>query len=407
MSEDDRKRTDDGEPDDGTRDDAKGEDRERPTDRQDGDKTAMQAPRPHDPGLKIRLEEKLGLLDDMRLVGYHGYGTATALHVEGRLIEKKGEAGEPGDTGLWDNMRTTLRRFESDEIPGARIRARFRGGEWDTWTDNEGFFKIDIPLDQPLEGGWHDVDLEVIESLKPDDHPTGTAPVLVPSADVEFAVVSDLDDTVIRSSASKTLRKIKVVFENDARSRAAFAGVGAFYHALVEGADARGINPIFYVSRSGWNMFDLFDSFLEDKEIPAGPIFLRDLSIKEDKSSALGHERHKRDRIRLLMEAYPELSFVLIGDSGQDDPETYRQLVHHKPGRVRAIYIRDVSESESRDREVREIAEELEQRGVPTCLVADTVEAGEHAVRQGLITEAALERIREAAGESPASQKQV
>lgn len=371
-----------------------------------GDGTAMGAPRPDDPGLKIRLEEKLGLLDELRVVGYAGHGTDRALHVEGRLIERKAEAGDPGESSLWENIKSTARRLESDEIPGARIRARFRGGAWDVWTDNEGFFKLDVPLDEPLEAGWHDVELEVVESLKEDDHPTGAAPVLVPSPDAEFAIVSDLDDTVIKSSATDTIRKVRVVFENDAGSRAAFAGVKELYEALVEGPDARGINPIFYVSRSGWNLYDLFQRFLEDKGIPRGPLFLQDLAIKESKSRAVGHESHKRDRIRLLLETYPDLPFVLIGDSGQEDPETYRQMVHEKPGRIRAIYIRDVT-PDDRDEEVERIAAELSDRGVPTLLVATTLEAAEHAAEHGMITGDALQRVRDAAGDAPASEREV
>ena len=381
-------------------------DRERSSDNADADNTAMDAPTPDRPGAKLRLEEKLGILDELRLVGYAGHGTDNALHLEGRLIESKAEAGRATEGGLWENIKATIKRFESDEIPGARVRARFGGGEWDVWTDNEGFFKLDLPIEEPLEPGWHDVDLELIESIKEGDYPTGTASVLIPSPDAEYAVVSDLDDTVIKSSASSTIRKVKVVFANDARSRAPFAGVEQLYEALVEGPDGKGINPIFYVSRSGWNMYDLFQEFLEHHNIPPGPLFLRDLSFREDKSSALGHENHKRDRIRTLMEAYPELPFVLIGDSGQEDPETYRKLVHQKPGRVRAIYIRDVTPGK-RDREVREIVDELEQRGVPTALVSTTVEAGKHALEHGLITREAFEKLKQAAGDAAASETEV
>ncbi|MEJ2504274.1 MAG: DUF2183 domain-containing protein, partial [Gemmatimonadota bacterium] len=143
------------------------------------------------------------------------------------------------------------------------------------------------------------MDLEVVESLKESGRCTASAPILVPSPDAEFAVVSDLDDTVIKSSATTTLRQLEILFTHDARSRAAFAGVEPLYHALVAGPDGRGVNPIFYVSRAGWNLYDLFRRFLEDKDIPRGPMFLQDLAIGDSKSSAIGRESHKRDRIRI------------------------------------------------------------------------------------------------------------
>jgi phosphatidate phosphatase APP1 len=40
--------------------------------------------------------------------------------------------------------------------------------------------------------------------------------------------------------------------------------------------------------------------------------------------------------------AYPHLNFVLIGDSGQEDPKIYREIVAIFPGRILAVYIRDV-----------------------------------------------------------------
>jgi phosphatidate phosphatase APP1 len=366
----------------------------------------MRAPSPDAPGLLIRLEEKLGLLDDLQLVGYAGHGSETTLYVEGRLIEKRAEAGGPGEKGVLHNIKNTIKRFESREIPGARIRARFRGGAWDTWTDNEGFFKIDLPLREPLEPGWHEVQLEVVRTIRKGVHPTSTARMLVPPADAEFGIISDLDDTVIKSSAGNKLRQLQLLFGNDVRSRAAFAGVEQLYHGLVGGPSGTNSNPIFYISRSGWNIYDVFQEFLEDKNIPPGPLFLQDLAFKEDKSSALGHESHKRDRIRSLLDVYPRLQFVLIGDSGQDDPETYRRIVHQKPDRVKAIYLRDVSPDE-RDSEVRRIAAEMNARGVPTALVANTLEAGEHAAAHGLITRDALEAIRQAASDAPASETEV
>lgn len=369
--------------------------------------TAMRAPSPQSPGMKVRLEEKLGLLDDLRIVGYAGHGTDTALHVEGRLLERDPDAGDPAEAGVWESIKATFHRLDSDEIPGARVRVRFRDGEWDAWTDNEGYFTVSVPLAAPLEPGWHEVHLRIVSSVKADDFPSTTAPILVPSPDAEFGVVSDLDDTVVQSSATDLLRNIQVLFAGDASTRSPFAGVADFYHALVAGPDDRGVNPIFYVSRSGWNQYDLFVNFFEEQGIPRGPIYLQDLALRESKSSAIGNEQHKRDRILRLLESYPRLPFVLIGDSGQEDPETYRMIVHQRPGRIRAVYIRDVSPDDSRDERVKRIARELTERGTPTALVSTSAEAAEHAAAHGLVSRQGLERVRRSAGDAPESENQV
>jgi phosphatidate phosphatase APP1 len=83
-----------------------------------------------------------------------------------------------------------------------------------------------------------------------------------------------------------------------------------------------------------------------------------------------------------------------VGDSGQEDPEIYREIVKEYPGRVLGIFIRDVT-SLARDGEVHGIAEEVCGLGVPMALVEDKLSAGVEAMRLGLIAESWLEQMRE------------
>src|SRR3712207_9158928 len=110
--------------------------------------------------------------------------------------------------------------------------------------------------------------------------------------------------------------------------------------------------------------------------------------------SVLGkHRDHKLGIIRRLLRTYPELPFVLIGDSGEEDPEIYSQAVREHPGRVRAIYIRDVTTA-ARDAEVRAIAEEVRGLGAAMVLAPDTAVAAEHPASIGLITPDSVSQIR-------------
>src|SRR5690625_7959791 len=95
------------------------------------------------------------------------------------------------------------------------------------------------------------------------------------------------------------------------------------------------------------------------------------------------------------MAAYPDMQFVLIGDSGQKDPEIYREVVMSFPGRVKVIYIRDVKPeiTSRRDVEVHRIAEEVSAHGVEMVPVRDTVGAAHHGAYLGLIDEARLPAI--------------
>ena len=147
------------------------------------------------------------------------------------------------------------------------------------------------------------------------------------------------------------------------------------------------------MSSSPWNLYDLLVDFFRIQGIPKGPILLRDFSLTAKLFSSEGHHTHKLAMIRKVLDVNPQLPFVLIGDSGQQDPEIYSQVVRENPGRIRAIYIRDVSEDQ-RDEAVRELIRTTEAFNVPMLLVADTVAAAEHAASLGLIDPDTIPEIR-------------
>src|SRR5690606_9535554 len=91
------------------------------------------------------------------------------------------------------------------------------------------------------------------------------------------------------------------------------------------------------------------------------------------------HEAHKLAHIERILAAYPRLPFILIGDSGQRDPEIYCRVVDAFPGRICAVYIRDVLSSSAREAEVAALAEHVRRSGPELLLVKDTDAAARHA----------------------------
>ncbi len=347
---------------------------------------------------RFGLKRRLGLLDPFEVLPYRGYGTSRELFLRGRVLEVSGITGSGQADTVVQNLRNMVRRFASDEVAGARVRASFGEIQVEVVADEEGFFDLHLELPEPLadETGWQPVELELVSPAPPGGGPVrSTGRVLVPGG-AQFGVISDLDDTVVRSSATNVLKMAWIVLLNNAHTRLPFEGVSAFYEALQRGADGRAYNPIFYVSSSPWNIYDVLEDFLNVHDVPPGPLFLKDWSL-----GVLGkHKDHKLGIIRRLLRTYPELPFVLIGDSGEEDPEIYRQAVREHPGRVRAIYIRDVTTA-VRDAEIRAIAKEVRGLGVEMVFAPDTAVAAEHAASIDLIAPEAVPKIR-ALSSSPA-----
>lgn len=346
--------------------------------------------------LKLGYKWRYDRWKHLRIVLYRGYGTQERIYFRGRVLDDKDVDIEDEPQNAWQNILNTWRRIETDEIPGARVAVHVGGRRLDLVTDEDGFFEADVEVAElpQADGPWHRIRAEL---LKPEsDEPVvEEGHVLIPRNDAEFAVVSDIDDTVVKTGAADSLRMARTVVLNNATTRVPFPGVSGFYKALEEGPDRRGHNPTFYVSSSPWNFYGMFEAFKRVHDIPLGPLFLKDYGFSEDKFFKSGHGSHKMGHIRKLLEIYPDLPFVLIGDSGQEDPEIYREIVRSHPGRIRAVYVRDVT-TPRRDREVRSIAREVEELGAEMILVQDSIEAGEHAAEVGLIHPDAIDEIREA-----------
>jgi phosphatidate phosphatase APP1 len=74
---------------------------------------------------------------------------------------------------------------------------------------------------------------------------------------------------------------------------------------------------------------------------------------------------------------------MLIGDSGQEDPEIYLKVVKEFPGRILVVFIRDVHDS--RHEFVKEKQAEMNLLGVEMLLIKDTEEAKTFSISKGWI----------------------
>jgi phosphatidate phosphatase APP1 len=308
--------------------------------------------------------------DPVIILPYLGYGTSRRLTVCGRVLEDEGFLPAAAADRRWRNLISFYKRLESDEVAGARLRAR--GHE--TRTDAEGYFRFEIPV--KAKPGWQEVDLELLDP----PHVKASARVLIPSARARFGVISDIDDTVVRSQVTNKLRMILTVALSNARTRAPFPGVAAFYRAL-----HGGVNPFFYVSKSPWNLYAPLVEYLEVQGLPQGPLLLRDFGWRSQKN-------HKLKMIEEILTTYPKLPFVLIGDSGEHDPEIYADIVQRFPKRIRAVYIRSVDPR--RISAIEKLAREIAKTGCQLILAAEAEPAAAHAAAGGLIQPSDLRAVR-------------
>jgi phosphatidate phosphatase APP1 len=242
----------------------------------------------------------------------------------------------------------------------------------------------------PEKSGWDDIPLELAEP----GHRAAIAraPFLVPHSSATYGVISDMDDTVLQSEVTNFIRAARMVLLENAHTRLPFAGVAAFYRALEQGPSGNAGNPIFYVSSSPWNLYDVIVDFLQAQAIPIGPILLRDWDLGP---SLLRNKDHKSHLINEILVTFSSMRFILIGDTSQEDPEIYTEIVAAHPGRILAVYIRNVSPHPERSAAVQQLAARVAQVGSSLVLADDTLTAASHAAAHGWIRRETLPGIRQ------------
>ncbi len=363
----------------------------------------------HFDSLKYRLRERLGGRAPIMILPYRGYGIPEKMFLKGRVLEDKGIQSPQDNDSIWDNLANMYKRFDSSEIPYAKVRVRFQDVDQVVTADEEGFFEAWIQPIQPVENDqeWQDIELDLVEPLRegyPAVHAAGQVQIPPPAA--QFGVISDIDDTVVKTDATHVLRMARTVFLGNARTRLPFKGVAAFYRALYEGKNGNARNPLFFVSSSPWNLYDLFSDFFHIQGIPGGPLlFLRDWGITENELLQTNNQPFKTQVLEKILNLYTSMPFILIGDSGQQDPEIYEEVVRMYPGRILAVYIRNVSRNLERPEAIRKLAAKLVENGSTLILADDTLPLAKHAIEKGWISPNAFPEIHaeKKADEAPPS----
>ena len=323
---------------------------------------------------------------------YRGYGSCEAVFLIGRVFRQSGAPGETDRDSLRDLWRDMRRRIGRRAVAGAAVTARFEGTEQRVATDRDGYFRIHLHPRRAPAGPcpWHAVDL-VLDAPTPVE---ARAEIYIPSDRARFAVVSDIDDTVMHTGVANKLVMLWRLFVEDAESRVAFPGVAALYRALHAGGTGAEGNPMLYVSRAPWGLYEVLSAFFARHAIPVGPIlFLREWGLSWTHPLPRRAEDHKRALIGHMLDLYRDLPFVLIGDSGQHDPEVYAEIVAAHPGRIAAIYIRNVAADADRIAAIEAIAAAVTGAGSSFVLAADSVAMAEHAAKLGLIAPEAVAAV--------------
>lgn len=327
--------------------------------------------------------------DPFQIITFQSYGSDTHFYLRGRALED--ESINLEDKGWFKLLVNTYKRFESDEIKNVDINLKLPNGTiLKTKTDNKGYFKCEKQLEGlgalannegwlPIVASFSDVNLK----RNITNNNVFPAEILIPCEESEFGVISDIDDTILHTGVV-SLFKWRVIFNTafkGAFSRIPFEGAAKFYHKLHRGKSGQNANPLFYVSHSPWNLYRYLKYFLKTNDFPKGPILLRSVNGVFHKKSQ-DEKPQKQNEIMHILEAYPNLNFILIGDCGEYDADIYMEVSESYPNRILAIYLRIVNHKKKMLR-IKALFENY--KTTPALLVESSDQAIIHARERGFI----------------------
>lgn len=149
------------------------------------------------------------------------------------------------------------------------------------------------------------------------------------------SVISDIDDTIKVTGCHDK----KLLLENTLlRDFEAAPGVPALYRRWAE----RGV-AFHYVSNSPLPLLGALRSFIDVAGLPHGSIKLKPFRFKDGTFLDLlaAPEDHKAEVLEGLVGRFSRRKFVLVGDTGERDPEIYAAVARKHPDRITKIYLRD------------------------------------------------------------------
>lgn len=275
-------------------------------------------------------------------------GRPSGVFIQGRVLK---EAPSRGSSVLSRN----LRRLTAPNWEGAKVEVSFRGLSTTVTSGHDGNFEVTL---QPGEGASFPTGLSLAEA-KVNGASAQVRVEVVPDT-TPFLVISDFDDTLAVTQVIRPAKLMESAFLKDSDTQEAVPGMSSFYGCL----KAPGVPAFALVSGSPVQFVPRIHSFLTRNAFPSFGMYLRDLG-----PDTLAN--YKQPAIRKLLNQFAQ-PVVLVGDSGEKDPEVYEQIREEFPGRVKAIYIRDAGHSED------------SERFTDMVLFKDAHEAAAHAVKSGL-----------------------
>lgn len=314
---------------------------------------------------------------------YRGYANEQELIVMGHVFKPTSVEEYNFQKKNLKNATSVIKMFQIKTQANADVYLQHNNSKIHTKTLIDGYFKFCVPLDQNTNYGWIDYEVSIVFK----NQTITTTDSYIRPHKGNLGIISDIDDTFLVSHTLNPLKKLYVLLFKNINKRKIYDDVVPHYKALSTAGreNKEEFNAFFYVSSSEWNLYRFITKFTELHELPKAVLLLKDIktSLRDFFLTGRGDHNHKFEKIKHILEFYPTLEYVLLGDDSQHDPFLYEAICKIFPVTVKAVYIRQTGDSKKE--KVTAVLKNLETLQVSICYFKDSSEAISHSKSIGII----------------------
>ncbi|MGO4904479.1 App1 family protein [Flavobacterium sp. W20_MBD1_R3] len=314
---------------------------------------------------------------------YRGYANEQELIVMGHVFKPTTLEEYNFQKKNLKNATSVIKMFQIKTQSNADVYLKYNNSKIHTKTLNDGYFKFCVPLDQDTNYGWNDYEVSIVYK----NGTITTKDSYIRPHKGNLGIISDIDDTFLVSYTLNPLKKLYVLLFKNINKRKIYDDVVTHYQALSSAGRTNNdeLNAFFYVSSSEWNLYRFIIKFTELHKLPKAVLLLKDIktSLTDFFMTGSGNHNHKFDKIKHILEFYPNLEYVLLGDDSQHDPYLYEAICKIFPVTVKAVYIRQTGSSKKE--KIITVMKNLETLKVSICYFKDSSEAIAHSKSIGII----------------------
>lgn len=229
--------------------------------------------------------------------------------------------------------------FLSDNERGKRVVGDFAGTRYQSAKSSaNGHFYASVTVaDGDLQALHNNGIVDFSAKLSPNDGRQfgGLVRLVEPKG---LSVISDIDDTVKITEVTDRTRMLENTFYKP------FAAVPGMAQRYAHWAEL-GI-PTHFVSSSPWYLYPELQNFFSDAGFPFATQALKAFRFRDTSILNLLKDGMETKPLQIseIFRKFPERKFVLIGDSGEQDPEVYVAIKHQHPEQVHSIWIRNITD---------------------------------------------------------------